>query len=40
MITDKESGKSRGFGFVTFTNEAAVNKALEKAGSVLFFGDC
>lgn len=32
---DHNTGKSRGFGFVTFATEAAMNNALELAGSVL-----
>lgn len=32
VIKDRESGASRGFGFVTFDNAASANKALEKNG--------
>lgn len=30
VITDRDSGRSRGFGFVTFTDEDAGNKAIEE----------
>lgn len=29
VISDRETGRSRGFGFVTFTDEAACSKAIE-----------
>jgi len=29
IITDRETGRSRGFGFVEYTNEADANKAIE-----------
>lgn len=29
VITDRDSGRSKGFGFVTFANEADAQKALE-----------
>lgn len=29
IITDRETGRSRGFGFVTFVNEADANNAIE-----------
>jgi cold-inducible RNA-binding protein len=29
VITDRDSGRSRGFGFVTMTDEAAADKAIE-----------
>ena len=32
VITDRDSGRSKGFGFVTFTNEADAQKALEMDG--------
>lgn len=32
VITDRESGRSKGFGFVTFANEADAQKALEMDG--------
>ena len=30
VITDRESGRSRGFGFVTFADEASGTKAIEE----------
>lgn len=32
VITDRESGRSKGFGFVTFMNEEDAQKALEMDG--------
>ena len=32
VINDRMSGRSKGFGFVTFTNEADAQKALEMNG--------
>ena len=32
VITDRESGRSKGFGFVTFANEEDAQKALEMDG--------
>lgn len=32
VITDRDTGKSKGFGFVTFTNEEGAKKALEMDG--------
>lgn len=32
VITDRDSGRSKGFGFVTFTNEENAKKALEMDG--------
>lgn len=32
VITDRDSGRSKGFGFVTFANEADAQKALEMDG--------
>jgi RNA recognition motif-containing protein len=32
VITDRETGRSKGFGFVTFANEADAQKALEMDG--------
>lgn len=32
IITDRDSGRSKGFGFVTFANEADAQKALEMDG--------
>ena len=31
VINDRETGRSRGFGFVTFTEEEAADKAIEVA---------
>ena len=35
VITDRETGRSRGFGFVTFTEESSADKALSLDGSEL-----
>jgi len=35
IITDRDSGRSKGFGFVTFTEEAAVQEALKLNGTTL-----
>jgi heterogeneous nuclear ribonucleoprotein A1/A3 len=32
IITDRESGRSKGFGFITFGNEESAKKALEMDG--------
>ena len=32
VITDRETGRSKGFGFVTFANEESAQKALEMDG--------
>lgn len=32
VITDRSTGRSKGFGFVTFKNEADAQKALEMSG--------
>lgn len=35
VITDRDSGRSKGFGFVTFSNEESAQKALEMDGKEL-----
>lgn len=37
VMVNRETKKSRGFGFVTFASEAALNNALEKNGAVCLF---
>jgi len=32
VITDRDTGRSKGFGFVTFANEESAQKALEMSG--------
>ncbi len=32
LITDRETGRSRGFGFITFANKEDAQKALEQNG--------
>lgn len=32
VITDRQTGRSKGFGFVTFANEESAQKALEMSG--------
>ena len=34
VITDRESSRSKGFGFVEMSDEAEANKAIEKANGV------
>jgi RNA recognition motif-containing protein len=34
VITDRQSGRSRGFGFVTMDNDEEANKALEECSGV------
>lgn len=38
IINDKFSGRSRGFGFVTFENEADADKAIQEANGKDFKG--
>jgi cold-inducible RNA-binding protein len=38
VVTDRETGRSRGFGFVTFADEAAANKAIEEMNDSEFDG--
>ncbi len=35
VVTDRESGRSRGFGFVEFSNEESAQNALEKDGGMV-----
>ena len=35
VITDRDTGRSRGFGFVTFTDEGAASEAVEMSGREL-----
>ena len=35
LITDRETGRSKGFAFVTFTEESAMEAAFEKNGQEL-----
>jgi len=35
VIQDRETGRSRGFGFVTFDSADAVNRAITKNGTML-----
>ena len=35
VVQDRETGRSRGFGFVTFQSSSAVEKALTKSGMTL-----
>jgi RNA recognition motif-containing protein len=34
VITDRQSGRSRGFGFVTMDDDAEANKALEECNGI------
>ena len=36
VITDRQTGRSKGFGFVTFANEESAQKALEMDGQDFF----
>lgn len=38
IITDRDSGRSRGFGFVTFDNPADADEAIEKMNGTEFGG--
>ncbi|MBN2362092.1 MAG: RNA-binding protein [Deltaproteobacteria bacterium] len=38
VITDRETGRSRGFGFVTFEQEAAASEAMNKMNGVALDG--
>lgn len=38
VITDRESGRSRGFGFVTFTDDGAADNAIEEMNGVQLDG--
>jgi cold-inducible RNA-binding protein len=38
VIADRETGRSRGFGFVTYTNSADANKALEAMNGAVLDG--
>ena len=35
VITDRDTGRSRGFGFVTFTDESGATEAVEMSGREL-----
>ena len=38
VVTDRESGRSRGFGFVTFEDSSSVQKAVSEMNGVEFDG--
>ena len=38
VITDRDTGRSRGFGFVTYTEEAAAQKAIAELNGTEFDG--
>lgn len=38
VIIDRQTGKSKGFGFVTFTDDQSANKAMEEMDGVNFEG--
>jgi RNA recognition motif-containing protein len=38
VITDRDTGRSRGFGFVTFGESSAGNEAIEKSNGLDFDG--
>ena len=38
VITDRETGRSRGFGFITFANQEDANKAITKMDGALLDG--
>ena len=38
VITDRETGRSRGFGFITYANQEDANKAISKMDGALLDG--
>lgn len=38
VVTDRDSGRSRGFGFVEFADEASAAKAIEEADGMMVEG--